>query len=171
MRVPKHNHPSRTHDPFLFFLFYFPCISHLSSICNFFVTILVRIFFPYFPPCSIPIFIFPECRNTLKILTNFFLYPSCVEVFFYLLFPSLLLFPLFFLIGVSGYTCHYPCFILIACHAMLCFLFPFIFIACRAMLCFFILFYSYSMPCHVNILLPCPVCVSGYRIIWHAMIL
>lgn len=26
------------------------------------------------------------------------------------------------------------------------------------------------MACHVNILFPCPACVSGYRIIWHAIL-
>lgn len=96
---------------------------------------------PKYPEKSDKLFSAPLMRRGI------FIYYSLT---FYMYF--LLLFPLFFLTGLLGYTCHNP--ILFLWHAMLCFLFCFIPIAY-----------------HVNILFPCPVCVSGYRIIWHAMIL
>lgn len=117
--------------PFPFFLL-FPCNSHLSSIYNFFVTILVRIFprnflynshfyfsrMPKYPEKSDKLFSVPLMRRVFLFIIPLPLFPPYGHIRLYL--------PLSYFIPIA---------------------------------------------CHVNILFPCPACVSGYRIIWHAMIL
>ena len=129
---------------FLYFPFISPCNSHLSSICNFFVTILGRIFSFYFPVIFYELFLFYFSRMPKYL-------EKSDKLFSVPLMRRGIIFYFIFLLWVSLFVPH-----CILWHAIAYYV--------------FIPVLLHSMPCHVNILFPCPVCVSGYRIIWHAMI-
>ena len=138
----KYNHPSRTHDHIFIFL------SHtlVIPICQVFVTFLLQ-FWGGLPPHYF-LFYFSRMSKYLEKSDKLFSVPLMRRGIF-----SVIGVP-FVPMTLLGYTCYYP--IVFLWHAITWYV--------------FILVLFHNMPCHVNILFPCPVCVSGYRILWHAIV-
>lgn len=121
-------------------IFIFLSHTPVIPICQVFVTFLLQFWGGYFPYYPSLYFYFSRMPKYLEKSDKLFSVPLMRRGIFILFLPL-------------GYTCYNP--ILFLWHAIAYYVFiPVLF---------------HSMPCHVNILSPCPVCISGYRIIWHAI--